>query len=208
MIRVSTVNRPHGIDPAPLIPRFVSRLTAMNPRAIRYRLDGDQLRYEVLVDRRLRGFDRDMMRYIDHASVIPLRFVARTPLFLDSHHRATLDLDDLLNGSSFSFAINMLHILEERLRTPNYETRRRIFNRPHRLAIEKERDYLRGLIRDPTLRYTGERARPNGVYVFTFRSERDYRLEHVFTTGGGQTSSEIIVVQGGQRRTLPEFLGR
>ncbi len=208
MIRISTVQRRHGEDPAPSIPLFVRRLNEMNPRAIQYRLVGDELRYDVLNAALLRGFDRDMMRYIDDRRTIPLRFVAHTREFVDDHFLGTVDLDDLLNSSPFSFAMNMLHILEERIRTPNYDSQRRIFQQPHRQALEHERDYLRRVLGDPSIRFTGERDRGTSRLVFTFRSDRGYRVEHLFTTLRGRTSSEVFVVDGGRRVTLQEFLGR
>ena len=61
------------------------------------------------------------------------------------------------------------------------QKRRRIFNRLHQLAILSERDYLRSILNDPTIRYTGERNRRNNQYVFTFISNREYRIEHLFS---------------------------
>lgn len=208
MIQISAVNRRHGQNPGPRIPEFIERLNQMHPRAIRYQLIGDELHYVIRSVAHLRGFDRDMMGYIDHAMTVPFRFVSQTAEFVDSFAFATVDIDDLLNATPFSFAMNMLHILEERFRTPNYETRRRSFRRPHMLGILKERDYLRGLLGDPGLRYTGERGRGQSRYVFTFRGSQGNRVEHRFTTIAGRTSSDVFMIDNNGERTLSAFLGR
>ena len=208
MIRITTLAR-RGRDPDARLPEFVDRMNGLNAAGISYEIDGDALEYDVIDEAVLSEFDRDMVRFVDHDDVVPIRFIGRsTAVFVDSHYFATIDIDDLLGGSDHSLRMNLLHILVERFETPNYERRRRIFMGPHRRGIEREREYLRGVLGDPTITYTGERRRSARVYVFTFRSTRGYRIEHVFTTVCSRVTSELIVVEGGIRMTLPEFLAR
>ncbi|MBI3468418.1 MAG: hypothetical protein HY000_35905 [Planctomycetes bacterium] len=217
MIRITVVNRGPRHDAAPLVPQLIDRLNHLNPRAITYRLAGDILRCDVHNAALLQEFDRDMMRYIgarqggvdapggDHE--IPIRVVARTREFVDAHALGTVDLVDLLDASDFSFCSNVLHILEERWQTPDYQRRRVVFNRPHREAINQEVEYLRGVLGDPTLRFIGEYDRASSVYVVAFQTDGGLRVEHVFTTRGDvATESELYVIQGRQRRTLREFV--
>lgn len=206
-LRTSSVNQNAELR----IPDFIARLNQINSQAIRYRHDNNFLAYQIINQGRLTNFDRDMMRFIDDSRIIPLRFVNRDPTtWVDHHYRATTDIDDLLAGSITSFQLNLLHILTERFATPNYERRRVVFNRPHKLGVEREREHLRSLLRDNTIRYISEGSKGPGKYAFIFRSSNGYRIEHLFSTGRGEVlrGSEVFVVRKGERVTLQQFINR
>ncbi|WP_209405200.1 hypothetical protein [Pseudozobellia sp. WGM2] len=206
MIQISTVNRRHGEDPVLRIPEFINRLNQINSRAILYTNNNRTLQYRIVDIANITNFDRNMMRFIDDDAMVPLRFVSRTSEFVDSHFLGTVDIDDLLGGSNHSFQLNLLHILEERFRTPDYAHRRTIFDRPHQLAIVAERNHLRQLLHDQSVRYTGERERRSNGYVFTYRSDRGYRIEHLFQTANGRVTSDVFIIQNNNRTPLNEFL--
>ncbi len=206
MIRINIVNRRFGEDANLRIPEFINCLNQINPIAIIYTNNNSTLNYRVLENNRLTNFDRDMMRFIDDDVEIPLRFVSRTNEFIDSHFLGTVDIDDLLGGSNFSLQLNLLHILVERFRTPNYINRRTVFERPHQLATIAERNHLRRLLSDSSIRYTGERDRRNNGYVFTFSSSQNYRIEHFFKTTNRRVTSEVFIIQNNDRIPLDDFI--
>lgn len=209
-IRIATVGRDRT-NAAPRIPEFINRLNQINPTAIRYRVDNDRLACDIVNEGQLTNFDTDMRRFIRSNRVIPFRFVNRDPtLDDDSYDLATVDIDDLLAASDTSFELLLLHILTERFETRNYERRRQDFDRTHRLGRIRERDHLRELLGDNTIRYTGERARGASRYVWTFRSDNGYRMEHFFQDNrdGSRRSSDVFVITGGERMTIQEFMNR
>jgi len=229
MIRITVVNRGPRHDATPFVPRFIDRLNQINPGAIQYRLVGNVLHCEVRNRGALSPFDQDMMRYIgrnqgggvinpagvlidppggDHP--ISFRVTARTREFIDAYAFGTVDLADLLNCPEHSFQMNVLHILEERWQNPNYAVRRPdssgIFRQGHREALASEATYLGRLLNEPTLRFEMEFDRAPTVFVCRFSANNGMQVEHVFTTHGTVSTSEIYVVHGGRRRTLQDHL--
>ncbi len=192
------------------IPEFINRLNQINSQAIRYRQGNGNLVYEIMDSEKLTNFDKDMIKFIDSSQRIPFRLVNRNKkIFVDSYKFATVDIDDLLGGSIASFQLNLLHILTERFETPNYEKKRRVFKRSHRLGIIRERNHLRDVLEDQTIKYTGERQRGRRRYAFTFRSRNGYRIEYVFSEQKSRVTSEVYIIKDQeQRMTLSEFLSR
>lgn len=206
MIRISIVSRKYGKDPRPQIPPFIMRLNQLNPLGISYRILSRTIEYRVTNPSRLTSFDRSMVHYIDSVRVIPLRLERSTATFIDNYRLGTVDIEDLLRGSNRSLQLNLLHLLEERHRIPSYAKARpnHKFASAHRRGLIRERDHLRILLEDPTIRYTGQRRRSRRRDVFTFRSSRGYGIEHIVESKGrGEViRSEVYVVRRGIRRTL------
>ena len=214
MITISYVNRRHGEDPRPKVQTLIRRMNQFE-RSISYAIDNNRLTYSIQHDPHFQrsAFAQSMIDYIDDTNRVPLRFVSLSSgEFIDSYYLATVDVDDVLGGSDHSMKLNLLHILEERFQSRNYNTQRPMarFPRAHRRAVVRERNYLREYLGDPTITYTGERSRGSSRYVFTFRSRRGYRLEHLFETRDGHVFSEVYVIEDrGQSATaLIEPVGR
>lgn len=200
--------RPPGRGEASAFERrqeIVDRLNALS-NAVVYRLNGRVLEYELVDGVDQTFFDRNMIAFIDSASVLPLRLITGaglvgsaasgfSTLLVDSFMSGYLDLEDLMNSDDTSFQMNLIHILTERSRARNYE--RRIgtaglspidavgnltpeFRRAHQAGNNAEALFLQDIFNDPSIRFVGERVRDRNL-IFTFRSDEGYRIIHTFS---------------------------
>ena len=216
--------RPPGAGEASAFERrqeLIDRLNAQSP-AIRYRLVGNSLNYDIVDAAALTNFDRQMSGFIDRAEVVPMRLITRggyvsrgpafVPLLVDSLQLAYLDLDDTLASDDLSFQMNLIHLLVERFQVPDYE--RRIgtdmgaeFDQAHRAGLEAEAAHLREVIGDPTIRFNYVDPKPNGTLVFGFVSDEGYHVFHVFRrrTGREEVGGHIFTQWDGRRMTVEEL---
>lgn len=233
-IRVSSAPRRNREEAERQIPQLIDRLNRTNPGALTYRLDGERLVYEIQSADQLDQFSRDMMMYIDHDTEIPFRIVpANRDTLVDSWHLNTVDIDDLLRAGPLSFRMVMLHVLEERLRTPNgrrLPSARRIlqrrqsgqapspaqsrqdigqsFVRAHDLGRSRELQFLRHVTGDDSLRFVGSTRSNDGARIFRYRNgDRSMIIDHRFVTRQGRTTGSVILRRPGQDPiALQEFL--
>ena len=95
---------------------FVERLNTQSA-AIRYRLEGAVLRFQVLNEDGLTHFDRQMRDFIRGGRVITMRLIpsaARVEgqyVLIDFFDLGYIDIDDLLASDNTSFQMNLIHIL-------------------------------------------------------------------------------------------------
>jgi hypothetical protein len=190
--------------------KLVARLNAQSA-AIRYRLVGQILQYEVVDESLLTNFDQQMKGFIDQSAVVPMRlvtsagYVSGRPINVDSWALGYVDLDDLLASDNLIFQTRLIHILAERSATRNYERRigtffepphtaahLREFNRAHRTAFEAEAELFRDILRDPTIRFLYREPRPNGNVVTAFQSDEGYRI---FKIGHAARRPEVLTAE-------------
>ncbi|MBS0168327.1 MAG: DUF4157 domain-containing protein [Nitrospira sp.] len=218
--------RPPGRGEASAFDRrqeLVDRLNAIST-GIQYRLDGRRIVYDVVDETALTTFDCHLRGFIDRGEVVPLRLITSAgrvqdggrfvPLLIDNFDSGYLDLDDLLSSDDISFQLNLLHLLAERFRVPNYDRRigtnfsQAEFDRAHRAGLDVEAELLRNVIGDPTIRFNFEETRPNGTNVFAFRSQEGYRVFHIFLRAGQERRGGEVFVRtsDGRRLTIDQLI--
>lgn len=213
--------RPPGRGEASAFDRrqeLIDRLNTLSP-AIQYRLEGREIRYDVIDEAALTNFDRQMQGFIDRPEVVPMRLITSAgliggaPLLVDSFIAGYVDLDDMLASDDLSFRMNLIHLLVERFRVRNYARRigtdfSALFDRAHRAGLDAEAELLRDVFNDPTIRFVYEETRPNGTDVFGFRSREGYSVFHVFRRAGRARRGGEVFVQtnDGRRLSVEEFL--
>lgn len=208
--------RPPGRGEATAFERRQEIVDRMNglTTGVRYRLEGRVLAHEVLDENALTPFDRQMIDFIGRGAVVPMRLITSAGrvngqnVEVDFYDAGYVDVDDLMASDDHSFQMNLIHLLEERFRTSNYD--RRIgttfsdaeFNRAHRAGIEAEAEYLRGVTGDPTLRFVYEETRPNGTNVFGYRSREGYSIFHVIRNAGRAVRGGNVFAQTADGRQI------
>ncbi|MCS6825256.1 MAG: DUF4157 domain-containing protein [Caldilinea sp.] len=213
--------RPPGRGEASAFDRrqeLIDRLNALSP-AIQYRLEGREIRYDVIDEAGLTNFDRQMQGFIDRPEIVPMRLITSSgrvdgaPLLVDSFIAGYVDLDDMLASDDLSFQMNLIHLLTERFRVRNYARRigtdfSALFDRAHRAGLDAEAEMLRNVFNDPTIRFVYEETRPNGTDVFGFRSAEGYSIFHVFRRAGrARRGGEVFVqTRDGRRLSVQDFL--
>lgn len=226
--------RPPGRGEATAFDRaqeLVDRLNGLTT-ALRYRLDGQVLRYEVLDEARLNEFDRQMRAIMDQVAVIPLRLITGAgyvqenpgapfePALHDTWTSGYVDLDDLMASDDLGFKTQLVHYLTERAQTSQYE--RRIgtfpptlatlaeFNRVHQRGYEAEERVLRDEIGDPTLRYLRSEERPARTWRVIYRSDEGYRIIKAFRNFGREIvpAQTWAIGRDGQRLSIAELMAQ
>ncbi len=226
--------RPPGPGEATAFDRaqeLVDRLNGLTT-ALRYRLDGRVLRYEVLDEARQNEFDRQLRAIMDQVAVIPLRLITGSgyvqenpggpfePALHDTWTSGYVDLDDLMASDDLGFKTQLVHYLTERAQTRNYE--RRIgtfpptlatlaeFNRVHQRGYEAEERVLRDEIGDPTLRYLRSEERPARTWRVIYRSDEGYRIIKAFRNFGREIvpAETWAIGQDGRRMTIAELMAQ
>jgi len=221
--------RPPGRGEASAFDRaqeLVDRLNRLTT-ALRYRLEGRVLHYEVVDEARLNEFDRQMRALMDQAAVVPMRLItgagyvqanpgaAFEPALQDTWTSGYVDLDDLMASDDLGFKTQLVHFLTERAQTRNYE--RRIgsptftlaeFNRVHQRGYEAEQRVLRDEIGDPTLRYHYSEERPAGTWRVVYRSNEGYRIIKVFRNFAREIvpAETFAIGRDGRRMTIAELI--
>lgn len=221
--------RPPGRGEASAFDRrqeIVDRLNSLSS-AVNYTLNDRVLQYKLIEGATLTYFDRQMISFIDIASVLPLRLITSSglvgsrstgfsSLLIDSFMSGYLDLEDMMRSDDNSFQMNLLHILTERSRARNYA--RRIgtaglspidatgaetpeFRRAHQAGIDSENAYLRDIFSDPTIRFMGENLSGDNL-IFTFRSAEKYRIIHTFRRQSQNLSGGTVVVRNAAGNTV------
>jgi hypothetical protein len=209
---------------------LIDRLNAQSA-AIQYRLDGRQIRYDVIDAAALTNFDRQMQRFIDRAELVPMRLTTGANrvgsaaagfrvLLGDSLRAAYVDLDDIMADDDFSFRSDLVHFLTERFSVQNYA--RRIgaeagdpafitaaeFARGHQLGKNAEAALLQEFFNDPSIQFNYEETLANGSWLNNFTS-RDHGYQ-VFQVVRG-TSREVaggemfVRTRDGRRVTMDDF---
>ncbi|WP_298984403.1 eCIS core domain-containing protein [Caldilinea sp.] len=197
---------------------LIDRLNTLSS-AIQYRLEGREIRYDVIDATALTNFDRQMQGFIDRPEIVPMRLITSAgrvdgaPLLVDSFIAGYVDLDDMLASDDLSFQMNLIHLLTERFRVRNYARRigtdfSALFDRAHRAGLNAEVEVLRDVFSDPTIRFVYEETRPNGTDVFGFRSAEGYSIFHVFRRAGrARRGGEVFVqTRDGRRLSVQDFL--
>lgn len=222
--------RPPGKGEASAFERrdeLVARLNAQTT-ALSFSLDDRKLQAEVVDEANLSNFDRQMQKFIDLGTVIPLRMITSEGMvgdktngfqhvFVDAADSGYFDLDDMLACDDMSFQMNMIHILTERGAIKNYDKRIGTgisdpeFQSAHRKGIDAEAEHLQSVIGDPTIKFNYEENKPGGTVVFAFKSKEGYRVIHVFANinkkvAGGKVS--VILKDGKTRLTLDDFIAQ
>jgi len=221
--------RPPGRGEASAFDRaqeLVDRLNRLTT-ALRYRLEGRVLRYEVLDEARMNEFDRQMRALMDRAAVVPMRLITGAgyvqanpgapfePALQDTWTSGYVDLDDLMASDDLGFKTQLVHFLTERAQTRNYE--RRIgsptftlaeFNRVHRRGYEAEQRVMRDEIGDPTLSYRYSEERPAGTWRVIYRSNEGYRIIKVFRNFAREIvpAETYAIGRDGRRMTIAELI--
>jgi hypothetical protein len=178
---------------------LIDRLNAQSP-AIQYRLDGREIRYDIIDATALTRFDRQVQGFIDRPELIPMRLTTGanrvgppggpfTTLLGDSLRAGYVDLDDLMADDDFSFRSDLVHFLTERFSIRNYA--RRIgaevgdpshisaaeFQRGHRMGKDAEAALLQEFFNDPSIQFNYEETLPNGSWLNNFTSrEHGYQV--------------------------------
>jgi hypothetical protein len=209
---------------------LIDRLNAQSP-AIQYRLDGREIRYDIIDATALTRFDRDMQRFIDRPELIPMRLTTGanrvgppggpfTTLLGDSLRAGYVDLDDLMADDDFSFRSDLVHFLTERFSIRNYA--RRIgaevgdpshisgaeFQRGHQMGKDAEAALLQEFFNDPSIQFNYEETLPNGSWLNNFTSrEHGYQVFQVVRrTNREIAGGEMFVrTRDGRRVTMDDF---
>ncbi len=200
---------------------LIDRLNAQS-RAIQYRLDGRQIRYDVIDAAALMNFDRQMQQFIDRAELVPMRLTTGAdrvgnrasgfvPLVGDSLRAGNVDLDDLMADDDFSFRSDLVHFLTERFSVRNYA--RRIgtnisdaeFDRGHQRGHDAEAALLQELFNDPSIQFWGE-ERDGTTFRSTFLSRaHGYKVFQVVRgTNRDISGGKMFVVTRDRRRVSME----
>lgn len=221
--------RPPGRGEASAFDRAQEPVDRLNrlTTALRYRLEGRVLHYELVDEARLNEFDRQMRALMDQAAVVPMRLITGAgyvqagpgapfePALQDTWTSGYVDLDDLMASDDLGFKTQLVHFLTERAQTRNYE--RRIgsptftlaeFNRVHQRGYEAEQRVLRDEIGDPSLRYHYSEERPAGTWRVVYRSDEGYRIVKVFRNFAREIvpAETYALGRDGRRRTIAELM--
>jgi len=224
--------RPPGPHDASAFDRrqeLIDRLNAQSA-AIQYRLEGREIRYDLIDEAALTNFDRQMRAFIDRAKLVPMRLTTGadrvggggnfTTLLGDSLRAANVDLDDIMADDEFSFRSDLVHFLTERFSVKNYA--RRIgaeptdsafisaaeFNRGHRMGKNAEAALLQEFFNDPSIQFNYEESPPNGSWLNNFRSRNHgYQVFQVVRgTNREIAGGEMFVrARDGRRVTMNDF---
>jgi hypothetical protein len=224
--------RPPGPHDASAFDRrqeLIDRLNAQSA-AIQYRLDGREIRYDLIDEATLTNFDRQMRRFIDRAELVPMRLTTGadrvggggnfTTLLTDSLRAANVDLDDLMADDDFSFRSDLVHFLTERFSVRNYA--RRIgaevgdpafisaaeFSRGHRMGKDAEAALLQEFFNDPSIQFNYDESLPNRSWLNNFRSRNHgYQVFQVVRgTNREIAGGEMFVrTRDGRRVTMNDF---
>jgi hypothetical protein len=209
---------------------LIDRLNAQSA-AIQYRLDGRQIRYDVIDEAALTNFDRQMRAFIDRPELVPMRLTTganlvgnpagpfRT-LLGDSLRAAYVDLDDIMADDEFSFRSDLVHFLTERFSVRNYARRigaeqadpafitQAEFERGHQLGKNAEAALLQEFFNDPSIQFNYEETLPNGSWLnnFTSRNHGYQVFQVVRGTSREIAGGEMFVrTRDGRRVTMDEF---
>jgi hypothetical protein len=219
--------RPPGRGEASAFDRreeLIDRLNAQST-ALHYRLDGREIRYDVIDATALTNFDHQMQAFIDRAELVPMRLTTGanlvmgaagtfTTLLGDSFREGYVDLDDLMADDDFSFRSDMVHFLTERFSARDYA--RRIgtnftaaeFNRGHQLGKEAEAALLQELFNDPSIQFNYEESLAGGSWLNNFRShDHGYQVFQVVRRSGRAIAGGEMFVRtrDGRRVTMEDF---
>ncbi len=215
------------------VQELIDRLNNLppQPRPITYRLDGQNLAYDLHDEASLTHFDRQMRAFIDRGVTVPMRLITSQglstrpgnppgtplePVDVDDFDMGYVDIEDLLACDDLSLQLNFVHILEERFQTRNYARRigtvisDAIFNRAHRAGLNAEATLLQNLFNDPTIRFTGQyNVGSRTLFQFTSQAE-GYRIFHEFRFGRRVAGGTVFVIArpGGRRQTVSAFLAQ
>ncbi len=175
---------------------LIDRMNALT-EGVTYSLSKQQrISFEITDSSSLTPFDHQMLGFIVRDEIVPLRLVTSDGralnsrgvlenIFIDTFQQGYLDFNDMEASDNDSFKMNMIHLLEERFATRDYE--RRIgtfssiseFQRAHARGLQAETQYLRDTIGDPTIRFDSK-TETTTILVFKFSSDEGYHIFHEF----------------------------
>ena len=214
---------------------LVERLNKIS-KGLTYSMNAENLTCKEKEGGTLSEFDRQMKKFIDSGTPIPLRLTNRQGMdkFMGTYYKVEadawaagyVDIDDLLASSDLGLQLVLGHFLTERLATPNYA--RRIgspsmdlsipggiaikdFMKAHALGIEAEVQVLRDYFGDPTIKYI---PGAGGGQIFrVFRNSRKDRIRVRLRPGHGEqrgvdaVSIEVVTKKDGKTHTPEEYKG-
>jgi len=213
--------RPPGKGEASAFPRrgeLIDRLNKVST-AIQYRLEGRVIKYTLTPDQKLSFFDSQMVSFIDHASLIPMRLinakglVGGGALLADSFISGYVDLDDLMANDMYSFQSDLLHFLTERFQVKDYDRKigtnfGRKFPSAHRKGKEAEAKQLQYLFNDPSVKFIYEESKASGAWVNAFKStkEKYWVFQVIKNTNKAVAGGKMYVkTKDKKKMTIDEF---
>lgn len=190
---------------------LIDRLNGMS-QGLTYANEGGLLTVAPRPDGRLSEFDRQMQAFVADAASIPMRLTNRHALIGDRVHgfndsvgvdtwmSGYVDIDDLLASSDLGMQTSLVHLLQERGQTRNYD--RRIgtqtlnanlpgpaaeFTRAHASGIDAELKVLRDFFGDPSIRIVDADTR-------RFRNDRRDTIREKETAGRGAAGQGVVAI--------------
>ena len=204
------------------LPDLVARLNAVSGGLTFSLSPANDLTYEVRQQSGLTEFDRQMMGFIDQATLIPLRLTKASgrgeitpgvfePIFADRFDAGYVDVDDLLASDALSFQFDVVHFMAERAATKDYA--RRIgtfteadlpeFNRSHNIGLQAEIRVLQDFFSDPTIRFLGAGTAP--VFRVWRNSDGDFIRARGASRGGLDVMTVEVTTRDGKRFTAEGY---
>jgi hypothetical protein len=202
---------------------LIDRLNAQSA-AIQYRLEGRELRYDVIDESALTSFDRQMQRFIDRPELVPMRLTTGAnlvwkgdhfgPMLLDHFREAYVDLDDLMADDDFSFRSDVVHFLTERFSVRNYAHRigtnisEPEYERGHQMGKEAEAALLQEMFNDASIQFNYAELLSTGTWLNNFTSRNHgYQVFQVVRgtnreIAGGQM---FVRTRDGRRVAMEDF---
>ena len=223
--------RPPGKGEASAFDRVQELIDRLNQQsaAIQYRLDGNKLRYDVKDESALSIFDLQFRSYLDMDAMVPFRLITgkgRVPqgpdrlgrLIFDQFITGYVDLEDLLSTDRLAFQSIMIHILAERLGSPNYSKRiggntftGREVKATHEVGHQAQAFHFQGVFRDPSLQFIYAEAKPGNKSHMVFRSsEKKYEVFLVVSKLNEDISHAEVKVRDANHQwyTADDFLAK
>ena len=221
--------RPPGKGEASAFDRVRELIDRLNQQstAIQYKLDGNNLLYDVKDEKALSIFDMQMRSYLDMNAVVPLRLITgegRVPkspttlgrLTFDQLITGYVDLEDLLATDRLAFQSILIHILGERFSSPNYA--RRIggdtftgaeYRAAHLAGHHAQAFHFQGVFKDPSIKFVYEEPKPGNKANIVFRStEKKYEVFVIVSRTNEDISRAEVRVRDADHKwyTADEFL--
>lgn len=127
--------------------KFLTRINATASTQFKYN-DKNQL---VPVDEKATAddvFTSSLLGAIGNKQTIGLKLVNDDNLFIDEFTNGKVDVGDLLGMGNALFQSNLLHIVTERIETPDYEKNKnssdeKVYDKAHDKALKKEEEFMK-----------------------------------------------------------------